>query len=107
MNALETFQTERLRIRKVRKDDAPIIFESYAQDPEVTRYSTWKPHKDVHETERFLSACLELWRAEKDFEYAITLKDNGRLIGMFGIHPMNFKIEVGYVLACPYWTKAT
>jgi ribosomal-protein-alanine N-acetyltransferase len=101
----ETLQTNRLQLRKLHMGDAPVIFESYAQDPEVTRYATWKPHQYVHETERFLSACLALWRAGKDFEYAIILQEVGRLAGMFGLHPMNFKIEVGYVLARPYWGK--
>jgi ribosomal-protein-alanine N-acetyltransferase len=105
MNPPETFQTERLILRKPRMDDAPAIFEAYAQDPEVTRYLVWKPHEDVCETEQFLSACLELWHAGKDFAYAITLKEEKKLIGMLGLHPMNLKVEVGYALARPYWGK--
>ena len=105
MNAPETLQTERLLLRKPRMEDAPAIFEIYAQDSEVMRYLVWKPHKNIQETEQFLLACGQLWRTGKDFAYAITLKDDGRLIGMFGIHPMIFKIEVGYVLARPYWSK--
>jgi len=105
MKAPETIYTERLVLRKARTDDASAIFETYAQDTEVTRYATWKPHKTVHETEQFVSACLSLWGAGKDFEYAIALKGNSKLVGMFGIHPMNSKIEVGYVLARPYWRK--
>jgi ribosomal-protein-alanine N-acetyltransferase len=67
MNAPETFQTERLLLRKPRMEDAPVIFEAYAQDSEVTRYLVWKPHKNVKETEQFLSVCLQLWQAGKDF----------------------------------------
>jgi RimJ/RimL family protein N-acetyltransferase len=33
MKPPETFQTERLLLRKPRLDDAPVIFESYARDP--------------------------------------------------------------------------
>jgi RimJ/RimL family protein N-acetyltransferase len=101
----ETIQTGRLILRKPRMDDAPVIFESYAQDPEVTRYLVWKPHKDMQETEQFLSACLQLWQLRKDFAYAIILREIGRLIGMFGLHPMQMKVEVGYALARPYWGK--
>ena len=103
MNPPEIIETERLVLRKPRIDDAPVIFKSYAQDPEVTRYLVWKPHGDAQETAQFLSACEELWRARKDFAYAITLKENDTLIGMFGLHPMNLKLEVGYVSARPYW----
>lgn len=103
MKPPETFQTERLHLRKPRMDDAPVIFERYAQDPEVTRYLVWKPHKTIQETEQFLLACGQLWRTGKDFAYAMTLKHNDNPIGMFGLHPMNLKIEVGYALARPYW----
>ena len=105
MKALETIQTERLLLHKPRMDDAPVIFETYAQDPEVTRYLVWKPHENVRETELFLAACEELWHTGKDFAYAITLKENKTLIGMFGLHPMKLKVEVGYALARPYWGK--
>ena len=105
MKAPETFQTERLILRKSRVEDAPAIFETYAQDSEVTRYLIWKPHKNVQETEQFLSACEQLWQTGKDFAYAILLKDDGNLIGMISLHPIGFKLEIGYVLAHPYWGK--
>ena len=105
MKVPETIQTERLLLRKPRMDDASAIFEAYAQDPEVTHYLVWKPHKNMQETEQFLLACEQLWHTGKDFAYVITLKGNDRLIGMFGLHPMNLKVEVGYALARPYWGK--
>ena len=105
MKAPDTIQSERLLLRKPRMEDATSIFEGYAQDPEVTRYLVWKPHKNIQETEQFLLACGQLWRTEKDFAYAITLKENGHLIGMFGLHPMKLKIEVGYALARLFWGK--
>jgi ribosomal-protein-alanine N-acetyltransferase len=105
MKPPDTFQTERLLLRKPRMDDALAIFKTYAQDPKVTRYLVWKPHKNIRETEQFLLACGQLWRTGKDFAYAIMLKENDRLVGMFGLHPMNLKIEVGYALARLYWGK--
>jgi ribosomal-protein-alanine N-acetyltransferase len=105
MNPPERFETVRLLLRKPCMEDAPAIFEGYAQDPEVTRYLTWKPHQNVRETEQFLLACGQLWRTGKDYAYAITLKEDGKLIGMFGLHPLKLKIEVGYALARPYWGK--
>ena len=105
MNPPETVQTERLILRKPRMEDAPAIFEGYAQDLEVTRHLTWKPHQNIRETEEFLLACGQLWRTGKDFAYAITIKGDDKLIGMFGLHPMKLKLEVGYALAQPYWGK--
>jgi RimJ/RimL family protein N-acetyltransferase len=105
MRAPETIASERLLLRKPRLDDARAIFESYAQDPEVTRYLVWKPHKNIQETVHFLSVCEQLWESGKDYAYAVTLKNDGSLIGMFSLHAMNLKLEVGYALARPYWGK--
>jgi len=105
MKAPESIQTERLILRKARVEDASAIFEGYAQDPEVTRYMIWRPHKSIQEAKQFLSACEDLWRAGKDFTYAVTLKENGTLTGMFALHLMKLKIEVGYVLARSHWGK--
>ena len=105
MKAPEIILTERLLLRRAGQEDAPAVFNGYAQDLEVTRYLTWKPNESIQETEQFLSACEELWRAGKDFAYAVTLKENEALVGMFAIHPMHMKIEVGYALARPHWGK--
>jgi ribosomal-protein-alanine N-acetyltransferase len=99
----KTITTGRLLLRAPRLADAPAIFETYARDPQVTRYLVWEPHANVHETEQFLSYCELLWATGKDFPYAITLNDADQLIGMFGLHLMDMKCEVGYALARPYW----
>ena len=65
MNPPEKLETERILLRKSRMEDAPAIFDGYAQDPGVTRYLTWKPHQNIRETEQFLLACGQLWRTEK------------------------------------------
>ena len=46
--------TERLTLRAPRMDDAPAIFDSYARDPQVTRYLVWTPHRSVAETQEYL-----------------------------------------------------
>ena len=50
MNPPDRFETERLLLRLPRRDDAPAMFAAYAQDAEVTRYLTWRPHKSIEET---------------------------------------------------------
>jgi len=58
MKPPQRIQTGRLLLRKPRLDDAHLIFETYAQNPKVTRYLVWKPHKTIQETEQFLLARL-------------------------------------------------
>ena len=105
LNPPEKFDTECLVFRKPRIGDAPAIFSAYAQDPEVTRYMTWRPHKNVEETYKVLELMLMLWEAGESYSYVITLKDSDSAIGMIAMHPHGYKVEIGYVLARMYWSK--
>jgi [ribosomal protein S5]-alanine N-acetyltransferase len=105
MNPPERIETERLTLRKPRRDDAPAIFSAYAQDLEVTRYMTWRPHKSVGETYRIVELMLKLWDDGGAYSYVITLKYSDSAIGMIAMHPEGFKVSIGYVLARQYWSK--
>ena len=104
MNPPETIKTTRLTLRRLRADDASAIFATYAQDREVTRFLTWRPHQSVKETREFVRGCIEAWRAGTEFIWAIVL-DGGGLIGGIALRPRDFKADVGYVIARPYWGK--
>ncbi len=105
MKPPEKFETQRLILRKPCMDDAPAIFSNYAHDPEVTRYMTWNPHRNVQETYHIVEIMLKLWDEGSAYSYAITLKDSDDAIGMIAMHPDDFKVEIGYVLARSYWGK--
>lgn len=105
IRAPETFATTRLLLRPPRLSDAPAIHSNYAQDPEATRYLVWRPHKDIHETEEFVARCVAVWGTDADFPWAITLKESGELIGMVGLRINDFKADLGYVIARPWWGR--
>jgi RimJ/RimL family protein N-acetyltransferase len=105
MKPPEQIETERLILRKSRWDDAPAIFSAYAQDTEVTRYMTWCPHKNIGETYRVIELMLKLWDEGEAYSYVITLKNSDAVIGMIAMHPEDFKVAIGYVLARGYWNK--
>jgi ribosomal-protein-alanine N-acetyltransferase len=44
MRAPERLETARLILRRPRAADAPVIYERYASDPEVTRWLGWPRH---------------------------------------------------------------
>jgi ribosomal-protein-alanine N-acetyltransferase len=58
------FKTERLTLRKPRMEDAPILFTAYMQDPEVTLYTTWRPHQYLQQAENFIKNCISAWEKE-------------------------------------------
>lgn len=105
MKPPERIETERLILRKLRMQDAPDIFTAYAQDPEVTRYLTWRPHQSVEETYRFVEQMLKHWEAGRTYAYAITAKDADTIIGMIAMHPDGYRLAIGYVLAREHWGK--
>ena len=105
MNIPEQFETQRLMLRQPRMGNARIIFESWAQDSEVTRYLTWRPHQRIEQTQEFIQSCIRAWESETRFPYMITLKKSGEVIGMIDPRIEGPKIGIGYVAARAHWGK--
>jgi|SRR5215831_10237782 len=103
MKPPERIETERLILRVPSIADATAIFNSYARDDEVLRYLIWRPHKDLTETESFLSGCVAAWKGDRRFPYVIMLKQSSKAIGMIEMRLDGFKVDVGYVVARPFW----
>ena len=91
-------------LRQPTLDDARAIFETYAQDTEVTRFLTWRPHSTIGETRDFLQSRLDAWRKQSGFTWAITLLDQ-KLIGAIALRVRDFKADAGYVIARPFWNQ--
>lgn len=104
MNAPERIQTERLVLRSYKLSDASEVFDSYAQDIEVTKYLTWRPHHSIEQTKAFVRDRVEAWEKGNDFTWAITLNDNA-LIGGIGLQVKDFSANFGYVISKPHWNN--
>ncbi|RYF22013.1 MAG: N-acetyltransferase, partial [Flavobacteriales bacterium] len=97
----ETFSTTRLTLRPVGRDDAAAIFNSYAQDADVTRFLTWRPHTSVEETERFVQMCLT---AKTSRTYVIVNKARNLVVGVLDLRlESQARLELGYALARQFW----
>ncbi|MFN2145770.1 MAG: GNAT family N-acetyltransferase [Anaerolineales bacterium] len=103
MKPPQEFETARLRLRVPRLEDAEDIFNLYAQDQQVTRFLTWKPHDSIEETRRFLERCVTVWADCMAFPWVIEERSSGRLVGMIEVEFDGHRAEVGYVLARVYW----
>jgi RimJ/RimL family protein N-acetyltransferase len=104
MYAPEQLTTARLLLRRAGLRDAEAIFEGYAQDPEVSRYVTWRPHESLAETRDFLARVEREFREGVAFQYAICEQPSDACIGMIGIHRDNaFCVHLGYVLRRDRW----
>jgi [ribosomal protein S5]-alanine N-acetyltransferase len=101
----EQIETERLHLRPMRITDAADIFARYAQDPEVARYMTWRPHQGTEESVEFLRRCEQAWRLGTAHAWAITLAGDSQVIGSIELRLDGHRAEIGYVLARAEWGK--
>lgn len=107
-------ETERLRLRLPRVDDATIAYETWCSDPEVARYLTWSPHPSVEHTRAFLGRCVELWNEGRGhLPWIVERRRDARIVGMLGItlesHPRiqgdfePHRSTMGYAFGRAFW----
>jgi ribosomal-protein-alanine N-acetyltransferase len=99
------FETERVILRDPRKDDAIDIFTNYTQDPEVTKYLVWQPHKTIEATKWFIDFCINKNKVSDNLIFSIFHKTDHQVIGMIEFTLDDFKATFGYVLSKKYWNS--
>jgi aminoglycoside 6'-N-acetyltransferase len=97
-------ETERLRLRRFRPDDAQ-MFAAYRSDPAVARYQSWTAPVSL-ESAASLVGKFAAGDPERPgwFQYAIELKSEGDLIGDVGVnlHENRMQAELGCTLAAQW-----
>jgi RimJ/RimL family protein N-acetyltransferase len=99
----DSFHTARLILRPVVPEDAGAIFDSYAQDREVTRFLTWRPHRSRGETDAYIAHCTA---TPPDVGRTYVLVDcaNHMVRGALDLRQAaRHRVELGYVLARTCW----
>ncbi|MBK2404711.1 GNAT family N-acetyltransferase [Erysipelothrix rhusiopathiae] len=99
-------ETERLILRPVVLEDADDMY-LYARTYQVTRMTRFKPHQNVEDTKQVIKNVF-LSRPQKGWPeaFAITLKNNGRMIGTCDFWPISESegvYEMGYALNPRFW----
>lgn len=96
-------ETQRLVLRRPQPEDASAMFNGWAQNTEVTRYLTWRPHTSLKESQTVLAGAIAAWNAETRFPYMITRKETGEVMGMIDPRIEGLKVGIGYVIGRAYW----
>ena len=90
-------ETERLILRRYKKEDLQDLFE-YLSDKEVVEYEPYRP-LTLNETKENLE-----WRIGSDEMIAIELKNSHKMIGNVYMGKREFEaLEIGYVFNRSYW----
>ena len=85
-------------------EDAGALF-AHAKNPNVGPHAGWKPHETPEESLKIIETLFM-----PNNTWALSLKENGEIIGSIGLEPdkrrpgVNSK-ELGYWLAEPYWGR--
>jgi ribosomal-protein-alanine N-acetyltransferase len=91
----------RVKLRPPRLEDADVLFERIASDPEVTRYLSWTTHPHVDETRRVI---LDLFNVGDERTLLIELRETGEAIGLCGWRRTEpHSVNLGYCLARQWW----
>jgi ribosomal-protein-alanine N-acetyltransferase len=97
--------TERLSLRVPAIADAGPIFAEYAQDSDVTRFLSWKPHQRVETVAAYLRQALSGQEKGGLWFWVITFKDSDRPIGMIHAELHDHRFNFGYVLTKRCWGR--
>lgn len=93
-------ETERLLLRRVNQDDANEIF-ALRSNAENMKYIPRPLVKTTEEALEHIAMIDSKIEANEGINWAITLKENPKLIGIIGhyrIKPEHFRAEIGYML---------
>lgn len=101
--------TGRLILRRFTSDDASAMYENWAQDPEVTKFLTWAPHKDVSDSEAVLAQWIPLYENQTYYHWAIALKDKPTMpigsIGAVRFDEVLNQVHIGYCIGRTWWNQ--
>jgi ribosomal-protein-alanine N-acetyltransferase len=102
---LPVLRTERLKLRRMTLDDAANMF-VYASDRNVTRYTSWQPHRGIEDAQAQLARVVARYERGEVAGWGVEFRADGRFIGTAGYMRWdvdNRCAEVGYALSRAYW----
>jgi [ribosomal protein S5]-alanine N-acetyltransferase len=100
-------ETNRLKLRKVIKEDANDMF-TYLSDKDVVNHMGLEPFLTVNEVYDEIGWYQSICEDGTGIRWGITFKDSGKVIGSCGFLNMKSKhhrAEVGFELSKDYWGK--
>lgn len=83
----QEIETERLVLRRLTPEDAGMMYQNWANDPQVTKYLRWEPHKNAGETRELLTAWALLYPNGDYYQWGIVEKSTGQVFGSISISP--------------------
>ena len=111
MNLIGTknLETDRLILRKVKKEDATYAYNNWCSSDKVSKYVIWDKHENMDVTKEL----YEMWESDYEnldtFRWIVELKDTHELIGTIDVCGKKYfkydVCEIGYCYGEKFWNK--
>ncbi|MEQ8153271.1 MAG: GNAT family N-acetyltransferase [Clostridiaceae bacterium] len=101
-------ETERLRLRKFKEEDAENMYNNWASDKEVARYLTWPAHSCVEASKQIIRMWMDDYKNKENYQWAIEMKEIGNIIGSISLLAVDNErenCEIGYCIGRAFWNK--
>ncbi|MBR5869934.1 MAG: GNAT family N-acetyltransferase, partial [Clostridia bacterium] len=95
-------------LRKFRISDTDAYYQHLGSSEAVTRYMLWKPHTSLEESCQSIEKILSRYEKRDGYCYAITLADDGSLIGRIDLLRFDDESEscsFAYMLGQEFWNR--
>ena len=101
-------ESDRLILRQHEMADADDMFNNWVTDPEVSKFLSWDPHKDIGETKSALAGWVDEYVNPDVYHWIIELKSISQAIGyifLADIDDINESVSVHFGLSRKYWKQ--
>lgn len=100
--------TQRLVLRKLRREDIQDYYDRLGSSEAVTRHMLWNPHRDISESVASVEKALRRYEAGKCYRWGIALRADDRIIGVVELLRFEEDSETcsfAYMLGEAFWGK--
>lgn len=102
-------ETERLILRKIDKDDYPLVYKNWTSDPLVSRYLSWDTHQSEENTKAYIEYKVNNYEGHDFcFDWIVVLKENNEPIGEISavrVSLLHDLVEMGDCYGSKFWNK--
>ncbi|MBQ3002794.1 MAG: GNAT family N-acetyltransferase [Clostridia bacterium] len=98
--------TPRLRLRKLRLDDASLYYSRIGSRQEITKNMLWEPHRTPEESEASIRKALQRYSRGSCYRWAIAMKDDDSIIGIIELlrfDTADSSCSFAYMLCPEFW----
>ena len=103
---LQELESERLMLRKVRREDAESYYRNLGSREAVTQGMLWNPHQVIAESVASVEKTLRRYGEGRCYRWAVTEKGSDELIGIMELlrfDERDCSCSFAYMLAPEYW----